>query len=150
MLQCSALQCNENGLCCIARARGAAMRIVTPYADSVGYNHWFTNASSRCTGNYYTEMNLPALQKPHGKPRQLHAVSASNKVLLWLMHHTMLLCRYGNWDGNSAATIIPKFLSNLGNTLWWNISTTYYNSANTKIPSMVYYGGSVSAHAQLH
>jgi hypothetical protein len=53
-------------------------------------------------------------------------------------------CRYGDWVGSQAPTIINDFLANLGGSAWWNISTTYYNSARTNISSAVRVGASVS------
>src|SRR5262245_17352774 len=35
---------------------------------------------------------------------------------------------YGNWSGNTATTIVPAFLSNIGGSSYFNINTTYYNS----------------------
>jgi hypothetical protein len=53
-------------------------------------------------------------------------------------------CRYGNWAGSQAPTIINDFLTYLGGSGWWNLSTTYYNSAGTKISPAVQVGSSVS------
>ena len=35
---------------------------------------------------------------------------------------------YGNWSGNSATTLLPDFMSNLGGSPYFNINTTYYDS----------------------
>lgn len=62
------------------------------------------------------------------------------------------VCRYGNWPASHPAlTIVPEFLSNIGNSAWWNISTTYYdNSAvgGAKVSPTVAFVKSVSVPAQ--
>jgi hypothetical protein len=53
---------------------------------------------------------------------------------------------YGSWSDNSAKTILTDFAITLGiGTVpsWWNISTTYYDSAKIPIQNKVTYSGSV-------
>jgi len=44
---------------------------------------------------------------------------------------------YGNWSGNTATTIVPEFLSHEGGSPYFNINTTYYDSANKHIVNKV-------------
>ena len=55
----------------------------------------------------------------HGGP-VMTSSSGVNVYVIW----------YGNWSGNTATTIVPDFLNNLGNSPYFNINTTYYDSAN--------------------
>src|SRR5262245_19431344 len=32
---------------------------------------------------------------------------------------------YGNWNGNTATTLLPRFVNDLNRTLYYNINTTY-------------------------
>ena len=48
---------------------------------------------------------------------------------------------YGNWSGNTGTTIIPSFLSNIGGSPYFNINTSYYNSANTHVSGAVTLAG---------
>jgi len=51
---------------------------------------------------------------------------------------------YGNWSGNSATTILPDFMSNLGGSPYFNINTTYYDSQGRHISGLVHYAGSTN------
>jgi hypothetical protein len=51
---------------------------------------------------------------------------------------------YGNWSGNSATTLLPDFMTNLGGSPYFNINTTYTNRANTAITNKVKFGGSIN------
>ncbi|WIA32948.1 hypothetical protein OEZ86_006114 [Tetradesmus obliquus] len=43
---------------------------------------------------------------------------------------TAYIVWYGNWPASHPAlTIVPEFLSNIGNSAWWNILTTYYDNS---------------------
>lgn len=51
---------------------------------------------------------------------------------------------YGNWSGNSATTILPDFMSNLGGSPYFLINTTYYDSAGRHVTGNVNYAGATS------
>ena len=51
---------------------------------------------------------------------------------------------YGNWSGNTATGILQDFASNEGGSPYWAINTNYYNSSNSKVSSVVSYGGSTT------
>jgi hypothetical protein len=51
---------------------------------------------------------------------------------------------YGNWAGNTATTIIPDFLNNLGGSPYFNINTTYSNAANAHVVNALTLGGQTS------
>jgi hypothetical protein len=65
----------------------------------------------------------------HGGPVMLGTV---NTYIIW----------YGNWAGNTATTILPDFLGNIGGSPYYNINTTYTNGSGTKLSNSVAYGGS--------
>jgi len=67
----------------------------------------------------------------HNGPVMLNTV---NVYVIW----------YGNWAGNTATTIIPDFLNNLGGSPYWNINTTYYNGAGTHLANSVAFLGSTT------
>ena len=48
---------------------------------------------------------------------------------------------YGNWSGNSATTLLPDFMSNLGGSPYFNINTTYYDSQGRHITEQIHYAG---------
>lgn len=49
---------------------------------------------------------------------------------------------YGNWSGNTATTILTDFAGSIGGSPYFNINTTYYNSANTHVLNAVVFHGS--------
>jgi len=51
---------------------------------------------------------------------------------------------YGNWSGNSAVTILTDLANNIGGSPYFNINSTYTNSAGTPITNAVSYGGSTT------
>jgi hypothetical protein len=51
---------------------------------------------------------------------------------------------YGNWSGNSAVTILTDLANSIGGSPYFNINTTYTNSAGTPITNTVSYGGSTT------
>src|SRR5262249_31488599 len=51
---------------------------------------------------------------------------------------------YGNWSGNSATTILTNLASSIGGSPYFNINTTYYNSANTHVTNSVNYVASTN------
>jgi hypothetical protein len=51
---------------------------------------------------------------------------------------------YGNWSGNSATSLLPQLPPDLSGSSYWNIVTTYTNSAGTHIPNCLTYGGSTT------
>jgi hypothetical protein len=63
----------------------------------------------------------------HGGPVMLGTV---NIYYIW----------YGNWTNNSATTILQTFASAIGATPYFNINTTYYNSANARVSGKVAFG----------
>jgi len=51
---------------------------------------------------------------------------------------------YGNWSGNSATTILTDFANTIGGSPYFNINTTYTNSAGTHVSNSVHYAGSTT------
>lgn len=51
---------------------------------------------------------------------------------------------YGNWDTNSATTILTDFASSIGGSPYFNINTTYYNGSGTHVSNSVSYASSTS------
>lgn len=48
---------------------------------------------------------------------------------------------YGNWNGNSAQSILTNLAQNIGGSPYFNINTTYFNAANVHVSNSVTYGG---------
>ncbi|HEY1339650.1 MAG TPA: hypothetical protein VGF59_19190 [Bryobacteraceae bacterium] len=48
---------------------------------------------------------------------------------------------YGNWSGNTASSILDNLASHIGGSPYFNINTTYYNSAGTHVSNSVTFGG---------
>jgi len=48
---------------------------------------------------------------------------------------------YGNWNGNSATTIIPNFLNAEGGSAYYRINTTYYNGSGTHVANAISFLG---------
>ena len=51
---------------------------------------------------------------------------------------------YGNWNGNSAVTILTDLMQNIAPSPYYNINTTYYNASNAHVVNSVTYGGSTT------
>ena len=51
---------------------------------------------------------------------------------------------YGNWAGNSATTILPDFMSNLGGSPYFDINTTYSDSRGNHVTGAIRYAGSTN------
>ena len=51
---------------------------------------------------------------------------------------------YGNWNGNSAVTILTDFIQNIAPSSYYNINTTYYNGSNAHVVNSVTFGGSTT------
>jgi hypothetical protein len=49
---------------------------------------------------------------------------------------------YGNWSGNSATTVLPDLIGNLGGSPYFNINTTYHDGSNRAVANMVNFAGS--------
>ena len=67
----------------------------------------------------------------HGGP-----VMLTTKVIYYIW--------YGNWSGNSAVSLLTTLAQNIGGTPYFNINSTYTNSAGTPIQNTVSYGGSTT------
>jgi hypothetical protein len=51
---------------------------------------------------------------------------------------------YGNWSGNTATSILTTFAQGIGGSSYFNINTTYKNSAGTAVSNCVSYAGSTT------
>jgi hypothetical protein len=69
----------------------------------------------------------------HGGPL-LNNPAGVNVYVIW----------YGNWTGNTATTIIPQFLAQIGGSAYFNINTTYTDSSGVPVPNKVNYKGSTT------
>lgn len=67
----------------------------------------------------------------HGGPLILNT---TNAYYIW----------YGNWSGNSAATILTNFGNSIGGSPYFNINTTYYNGSNVRVTNAVKLNGQVT------
>jgi hypothetical protein len=67
----------------------------------------------------------------HGGPVQLGTTSV---YLIW----------YGNWSANTATSIIPSFVTSDSGSPYFNINTTYYNGAGTKVSNSLSLAGQAS------
>ena len=67
----------------------------------------------------------------HGGPLIL---GTTNAYYIW----------YGNWNGNTATTILTDLASNIGGSPYFNINTTYYNGSNVHVSNSVHYAGSTT------
>jgi hypothetical protein len=61
-------------------------------------------------------------------------LGTTNVYLIW----------YGNWGNNQAVNIITDLANNIGGSSYFNINTTYYNSAGTKVSNSVHLAGSTN------
>ncbi len=82
------------------------------------------NAGKRPTGNGISY---------HGGPLML---GAPNVYYIW----------YGNWTGTKAGAvgILEDLARNIGGSPYYNINTTYYDGAGTKVSNAVAFGGSTT------
>ena len=46
---------------------------------------------------------------------------------------------YGNWNNNSATTILTDFANNIGGSPYFNINTTYYDKSNMHVSNAVHW-----------
>ncbi|MFL5358315.1 hypothetical protein [Archangium sp.] len=58
--------------------------------------------------------------------------------------NTVYFIYYGNWSGNTAPTIIGDWANSIGGSPYFNINTTYTNTAGTKVSNSVVNGGSTT------
>ena len=67
----------------------------------------------------------------HGGPVLLNTVNA---YYIW----------YGNWNGNSAITVLPDLASHIGGSPYFNINTTYSDGSNRNVSGLVNFNGSTA------
>jgi hypothetical protein len=63
-------------------------------------------------------------------------------VILGTVHAYVIW--YGNWNGNTATTIVTGFLQSIGGSPYFNINSTYYNGSGTHVANSVSYEGSTT------
>jgi len=51
---------------------------------------------------------------------------------------------YGNWNGNSAPSILTDLANSIGGSRYFNINTTYYDGAGVHVSNSVAYAGSTT------
>jgi hypothetical protein len=51
---------------------------------------------------------------------------------------------YGNWDGNTATTILPEFARALSNSDYFKVNTTYRDAGGNPATAVVNFGGAAS------
>jgi len=69
----------------------------------------------------------------HGGPL-LNNPAGVNVYVIW----------YGNWTGNTAQSVIPQFLQQIGGSPYYNINTTYVDSYHVPVANKVTYKGSTT------
>jgi hypothetical protein len=67
----------------------------------------------------------------HGGPVML---GTTNIYYIW----------YGNWTNNSGVQILTDFAKNVGGALYFNVNTTYFDSAGNRVSNSVRYAGSTN------
>jgi hypothetical protein len=72
----------------------------------------------------------------HGGPVML---GVTNVYYIW----------YGDWSNNTAPAILTDFAKSIGGSPYFNINTTYYNSANAHVSNTVVYKGSATDNGSL-
>jgi hypothetical protein len=81
-----------------------------------------------------------AARAPRGNGIQYHggpvmvSTAGTNVYYIW----------YGNWSGNSAMTILTDLARSIGGSPYFNINTTYTNSAGTHVTNKINYSGSTT------
>ena len=50
---------------------------------------------------------------------------------------------YGNWNGNTATTILTSFAQSIGGSPYFNINTTYTNGSGGRVLNSVLYNGAI-------
>src|SRR5882672_5747328 len=63
-------------------------------------------------------------------------------VMLGTTH--MYYVWYGNWNGNTADTILTTLAQNIGGSPYFNINTTYYNGSHLNVSNSVSFGASTT------
>jgi hypothetical protein len=113
-------------LCCLSTTLVLADKPDTePNGKRIGTteNHPGGDASANSGGGSPTVSNGISY---HGGPV---LVAGSNIYYIW----------YGNWGTNTAKTILPSVANGLGGTPYFNINTTYYNSAATHVKNAAHF-----------
>jgi len=67
----------------------------------------------------------------HGGPVLLNTVST---YYIW----------YGNWNGNSATTVLQDLAQHIGGSSYFNINTTYFDGSNRNVSGQVNFNGSTA------
>jgi hypothetical protein len=67
----------------------------------------------------------------HGGPVML---GTTNVYYIW----------YGNWNGNTATSILENFAQFIGGSPYFNINTTYYNGSDIHVSNSVLFAGSTT------
>ena len=69
----------------------------------------------------------------HGGPL-LTSPSGTNAYYIW----------YGNWNNNSATTILTDLIKSIAPSSYFNINTTYYDGSSIPVTNAVHYAGSTT------
>lgn len=86
------------------------------------------------------DLTMPASQNLAPQVNQYGIQYHNGPVMLGT--NTFYIIWYGNWTNNTATTILPDLIKNLGGSKRWAINTTYTNGSNTAISNSIVYGGS--------
>lgn len=127
--------CVAGGLLALASHAGTVRQISDPNAKN----------DLRPTGKGYGQVDLlePAKPTGQGKPSGNNGISYHGGPVM-LGNTNIYYIWYGNWNGNSAPTILTDLARNIGGSPYYNINTTYYDGSNNHVSNAVSYAGSTT------
>src|SRR3954451_18733599 len=73
-----------------------------------------------------------AAKTPAAKRTSSNGISYHGGPVMYSGVHVYLIW-YGNWAGDTADAILPNLVTGLSGSQYYNINTTYYDSANRKV-----------------
>ena len=83
----------------------------------------------------------PGGEAAKAKPQRSNGINYHGGPLILGGTHVYYIW-YGNWNNNTATTILTDFAGNIGGSPYFNINTTYYDGSNTHVSNIVTFGGS--------
>ena len=83
-------------------------------------------------------------EKIRNAVRNTRIVRAPKQTLATFGTTNVYYIWYGNWSGNTAASILTNLAQTIGGSPYYNINTTYYDTTKAKVSNSVAYAGSVN------